>query len=210
MFEEGGRMKGLLSWSLLAPALLVLAAAGRADDAKPKEVPVEARLVAKKATYTLDLGGKTAKEFQKLIADAEDTGRYPPPPAVELVLELRNTSAKDVQIWVSGDPTQVLLDLKGPGAVNVAAKMAFTLEFRVPKAMTLAPGKSHTIAIPKLQYGFRGLANLSYWTAPGEYTLTASFQTAIAPAPPGVKPEPDGFGKVTLTSAPVKIKVEAK
>jgi hypothetical protein len=54
---------------------------------------------------------------------------------------------------------------------------------------------------------------------PGEYTLSASYRTTIYPAPKGAPPlgkqqanaeEIMGGRAVTLTSAPVKIKVQAK
>ncbi len=200
-------------------ALLLLPMAALADEAKDKDkgktnppgAPLQAVLAAKKATYKLDLGGKSADEFKKALKAAEDSGAYPPAPAVDLVLELRNTSDKDIEVWVSGDPTQLMLELKGPGAVNVPLKrIAFTLEFRLPKAMTLAAGKGHKIEIKGLSYGHRGASHRSYWTEPGEYTLTASFKSAVAPAPKGAKDAGDGFGTVTVTSAPVKIKVEEK
>jgi hypothetical protein len=61
-----------------------------------------------------------------------------------------------------------------------------------------------------LQYGFRGVAQEAFWTEPGEYTLTASFTTALSPAPPGSKDAGKGFGTVSLNAEPIKIKVEAK
>jgi hypothetical protein len=178
---------------------------------EPRDAPLELKIVAKKTTYTLDLGGKTADDFKKTLQMAQTSGAYPPAPAVDLVLELKNTSDRDIEVWVSGDPTRVMLDLKGPGAMNVELKgLAFTLEFRVPKAMRLAAGQVYKIDIKSLTYGQRGATNRSYWVLPGEYTLTASFKTAVAPAPKGAKQAEGNFGEVTVTSAPIKLKVEAK
>jgi hypothetical protein len=200
-------------------ALLAFPALAFADEAKPKEsgktdpagVPLELRLVAKKASYPLDLGGKTAAEFRKELDDAQKTGRYPPPPAVDLSLELRNTGTKDLMLQVQGDANVLTLQLEGPGAMSVAPRRAFTTDFRLPKIITIAAGKSHTFpAIKSLTYGFRGVAQQSYWIKAGEYTLTASYKTAVSPAPKGAKDARNGFGHVTVTSAPVKIKVEAK
>ena len=195
---------------LLVAAAAVLAA--RADDAKPKadESPIKAKLVAKKTTYTLDLGGQTAEEYKKAIKDSEKTGKPPAVPTVEMELELTNTSGKDVQFYDSGDPITVELVLKGPGAMSVKPLVATTSDFRLPRAKTLAAGKSYTIKISNLRYGFRGIAESAYWTEPGEYTLSAEFRTSIKPPPEGVKPDENGFGKVTLKSEPVKIKVEKK
>jgi hypothetical protein len=104
-----------------------------------------------------------------------------------------------------------MLDLKGKDAVNEALKgIAFTLEFRVPKSTTLAPGKSVEIPIKTLSYGMRGASHRSYWIEPGEYTLTATYQTAVSPAPKGSADAENGFGKVALTTAPIKLKVEGK
>jgi hypothetical protein len=206
--------------SLLAgAAVLALPAAGWGGGAKgaakgksdPPGAPVEAKLVAKKSAYPLDLGGKSAAEFRQALKEAEKTGRYPAAPAVDLVLELKNTSDKEVQIWTSGDPVRLMLDLKGKAAVNEALKgIAFTLEFRMPKATVVAPGKSVEIPIKQLSYGMRGASHRSYWLEPGEYTLTASYQTGVSPAPKGSTPAEGGFGKVMLTTAPIKLKVEAK
>jgi hypothetical protein len=180
------------------------------DKDKPARLPVSAKLIANKATYTLDLGGMTAEQFRAALKDAETTGRYPKPPTVDLTLELTNTSDKEVQIWSSGDPVQLRLELKGEGAVSVKPRRAFTREFRVPRAVTLAPGKTHKIDIKSLQFGFRGVAEQAYWTEAGTYSLTAHLQTGIAPPPPGSKETSEGFARVTITSEPIKIKVEAK
>jgi hypothetical protein len=170
---------------------------------------VTAKLVAKKTTYTLDLDGKTADDFRKLLKDEKARTR-PAAPAVELTLVLTNESKKDVKIWVGGDATSLNLELKGPGAVSITAQQAFTREFRGPKVLELAAGKTHEIPIAALQYGFRGVAMRAYWTEPGEYTLAASFSTAINPAPDGVKADTEGFGRVAVSAEPIKITVEAK
>ena len=193
-----------------ALALLAAPLLGRAADAKPGDLPIKAKLVAKTTTFTLDLGGKTAEEFRKLLKDGEKTGKLPMAPVVEIELELTNTSAKDVVFWKNGDPVSLTLELKGTGAVSVKPMLAFTANFAVPSPMVLAAGKTYTIKIGSLRYGFRGIAESAYWTEPGEYTLKAGFVTAVNPAPEGTKPDREGFGKVTLTSEPIKIKVEKK
>jgi hypothetical protein len=177
----------------------------------PGAVPIELRLTGKKTTYTLDLGGQTAAEFKKQIKDADETGKAPPPPIVDLALEFRNTSDKDVQLWIEGDATQLVLDLKGPAAVNnIRKKLAVTLDFRVPKTVTVAAGKSFSLPVKSLANGFRNLTAASYWLEAGDYTLTASYKTALSPAPKGSTDAGDGFGTVTLTSSPLKLKVQAK
>ncbi len=202
-------------WSLS----LAAAAAAPATAEKPKETAksdppgaaVEARLVSAKDTYTLDLGGLSAEDYRKQLKQAEKGGANPPIPKVELTLELVNTSDKDVQVRYGGTANVYMLDLKGDGAVSVAfGRRAQPLFVLASKTVTLAPGKSEKIKIESLAFGRRNLTNAAYWTAPGEYTLAISYQTTVNPAPKDAKDAGNGFGAVTLTSAPIKIKVVAK
>jgi hypothetical protein len=101
-------------------------------------------------------------------------------------------------------------DVKGPGAISAETQRAFTREFRAPKPVAIAPGKSHTIELKGLKYGFRGVSHQAYLTEPGEYTITAVYATAVSPAPKDAKDAGDGYGAVKLTSAPVKLKVDEK
>ena len=197
-----------------AVALLLVPLLTRAEDKPadtPKDLPVKATLVAKKTTYPLDFGGKTLDDYKKAIKDGEaDLRSLPPAPTVEIVLELKNTSAKDVKIGIGGDPVRINLELKGPGAISVTPRQAFTRIFRPIQTIDLAAGKTHEIKIASLQYGYRGIEKRAYWTEAGEYTLGASLTTAISPAPEGTKPDANGFGPVTLKAEPIKIKVEKK
>lgn len=189
----------------------------------PPGVPLEARIVVKKDTYTLDLGGKTEEEFRKERLQKEKTTDYPPAPEVDLVLELHNTGTKELKVWMTedfkdekpragGDHVQLALDLKGPGAtkvvVNGRQKAPATPG---PKAVTVAPGKVVTLPITSLSFGQLGIAayrvERAYWTRAGEYTLAATLKTAVDPAPEGAKNAGGTFGFVSLTSAPVKLKV---
>jgi hypothetical protein len=191
-------------------ALLLLPALVRADET-PKDLPVTLTLVAKKTTYPLDLGGKTADDFKKALKAGEaDLKSLPPLPQVDLVLELKNTSKKDVQVWISGSPVLTGFELKGPGAVTVTPRQAFPRLYIEPKAVGLAPGKTYEIKVPALSYGNFGRQHRAYWTEPGDYTLGATLATAISPAPEGTKTERMGFGRVTLKAEPIKLKVEAK
>jgi hypothetical protein len=172
--------------------------------------PVTATLVAKETTYKLDLGGMTSDAFQKSIEDAVSAGKtVPAPPTVDLTLELKNTSDQEVKVWISGTGVQLDLDLKGPGALNVKPRVFFPQIAIAPKPVTLAPGKTHAIAIKSLKSGYRGGSIYSYWTRPGEYMLAATFKTGIAPAPKGSTTK-GNFGIVTLTAAPIKLKVDGK
>jgi hypothetical protein len=198
------------SWRLAA-ALLACGLAGAARADEPKDVPIEATLKAAQDKYTLDLGGKTADEFKKALEAAATSGKYPDAPTVNLLLDLKNTSDKEVKIKIGGTTTVIELELKGPGAVTVPLKGRVTPKIVVPpKEVTLAPGKSVTVPIERLAFGFKGDASRAYWTEAGKYTLTASYKTWVSPAPKGVKADGDGYGAVTLTSSAATVTVEAK
>jgi RNA polymerase sigma factor (sigma-70 family) len=183
------------------------------DDAKgktdPADVALEARLVAKKDTYTLDLGGKTPEEFRKLLHD----GPYPASPEVDLVLELHNTGDKEIKFLVGGRNPDIplLLQLHGHGAVNVKLPaLAAGVQSANPEQVTLAPGKSYTLAIKSLRTSSVGRdGSASWWTGPGEYKLIATYETAVWPAPKDAKAShwDKTFGTVTLTTGTLKLKV---
>ncbi len=198
-------------WALLCLFLASILATG-ADEPKPADkgktdppgVPVQATLTSNKASYKLDLGGKTADDVRKMV----EAGAYPPAPAVDLSLELKNTGSRDLLIRMGGTTNVIDLDLQGPDALTVELKGRITPKFIIaPKTITLEPGKSQTVSISSLAFGFKGLHN-AYWLAPGKYTLTASYKTTVSPAPAAATPADEGFGAVTITSAPLTISVE--
>jgi hypothetical protein len=212
--QQGDHMFHFLTAATLLSLALPLAVLGddaKRDELNPADLPLKAKLIAKNDTYKFDLEGKSGQEFRKVLAEAEKAGKAPPAPLVDLVLELTNASDQEVKFWIDGDPVEVQLDLKGPesGAVTIAPKMAFTTDFRIPKVINLAPGKTYEIPIKSLQHGFRGISKSSYWTEPGDYTLTARYVTAISPAPKGAKEAEKGFGSVILVTAPIKIHVQS-
>lgn len=179
--------------------------------ADPEGTPLELTVTGKTTKYTLDTGGLSGAEYKKKVEEAVKAGGRPPaPPTIDLAVEIKNTSDKAVQVWAKGDPVVLTLELKGKGALNVDPKLAFTQEFRIPMAVEIAPGKSHSIPLKTLTSGHRGASHFSYWTEPGEYELVATLKTGMSPAPKGAKDAGEGFGQVTLTSAPFKVTVEAK
>ncbi|VTR96511.1 unnamed protein product [Gemmata massiliana] len=189
---------------LAVVVLFVLTAAVSAEDKKPAG-PITLTLVAKTDKYKFDGGGKTADEYKKELesiakkqADGEAV-RSPKPPAVDLVLKITNTSKEEVTIYVGGDSNVFTFDLAGgPGTVAMNSGLAFTADFRLPNAVTLAAGKSHEIPVKQLSDGSRGSSRFVYWTGPGEYKLSAKYQLS----------DKDGGKGAELTSEPVKITVE--
>ena len=173
-----------LSLPLLGLLALPMFAEDKPDPTK-SNLPVEAKLTLKKTKFKQEL---TADELKKQLKDAEKTGRYPQPPAFEMVLELRNRSKQEVQVWHKGDPVHVTFELKGPGAVSHKPRLAFTADFRLPEAVKLEPGKTLTIPLKGLTGGFRNASEYTYWTEPGEYTLTATLKTGISPRPRDSRP----------------------
>lgn len=188
---------------LAASGLLGMAAA--APTAHAAEPPMELKLLAAKAAYPWPYPD-TAKEFDTRVQDLigkqkkGEAVEFPAPPAVDLVLQITNPGKEARTIHVGGDPNQWTLTLKGPGVVVVEPRLAFTTDLRMPTTVVLEPGKSHDIPVKKLADGFRGAGRYLYPTAPGEYTLTATYLLATA----------DGAKGTTLTSDAVKITVADK
>lgn len=191
----------------LAFALLPLfAGVAAADDKKPPSTsPLALKVVLKKEKYTFDGGGQTSEEYKKgLEATAKAIAKgervTPPKPLpVDLVLKIENTSKEEVTIYVGGDANVPTLDLTGgAGVVTMNNPVAFTLDLRLPQAVTLGPGKAHEIPVKQLSDGARGMSRLVFWTGPGEYTLTAKYTLADKMGGKGAE----------LKSEPVKLTVE--
>jgi hypothetical protein len=116
------------------------------------------------------------------------------PPAVDLTLELRNTTGRPIRVWVDGPQTELHLDVSGPGVVS---RQADAGPEPSPRAVTLRPGESHVIRIDRLTDGRRSW----YWTRPGDYTVTARFSTRASI--PGL-----GDWRIAARSKPVTIHVD--
>jgi hypothetical protein len=196
-----------MKWFAMSAGLaLALCAPASAED-KKADGPVTLKLVAKTDKYKFDGGGKTPAEYKKSLEEAAAAqkqgklARPPAPPAVDLVLQLTNTSKEEVTVYVGGDSNVYTFELTGgTGVVTMNSGLAFTREFRIPKAVALAPGKSHDIPVKRLSDGNRGASRYVYWTGPGEYKLGATYTLATA----------DGGKGATLKSEPVKITVTEK
>jgi RNA polymerase sigma factor (sigma-70 family) len=177
----------------------------------PPGVPVAIRLKSARDTYVLDRGGKSAKEYLEQIKNTNKASVFPPP-AVELTIEVRNTSDKELKLWTGGDPVKIALELKGPGAHSQPLPVVFDTVFKPPQTTVLGPGKTFTFKLSSLQFGFRGESHAAYWAEEGKYTLGAVVDTGVSPAPKEATPSEldKSVGLVRLVSEPIKLNVVLK
>lgn len=201
---------------LIATAVAILGGAAMSEAADKPKFPEPGKALPEgtplsvtiegTAKYTLDPAlGSEADLKQGFAAD-----KFPNPPKVVLKLVVKNTSDKPVQVWTSGDPVTVGLNLKGDGAVMVTPRLAMTADYRSPRSTEVAAGKTVEIPLTQLSGGKRGMGEYSYWTKAGEYELTATLNTAVNPAPAGADKADGGFGLVKVASPAFKIVVEKK
>ena len=54
-----------------------------------------------------------------LTGAPQSKGPLPPPPAVNLAVQLRNDGPRPVEVWLGGPRFELRLDLRGPGVVSV-------------------------------------------------------------------------------------------
>ena len=160
-----------------------------------------AKVEEKTQVFALDLKDKTAAQFRHQIEKAE---RLPQPPRVNLGLEIRNSSAHEVKIFVGGKGSELTMNLTGPGAMTAAAPANFQADFLVPQTINLPANHSHVLAITYLVYGNREKLHAAYWTEPGQYTLTLRYKVAIADA------RGQDLRFVTLRSPPMQMQVQLK
>jgi hypothetical protein len=182
---------------MIAVCGLVLCAG---DAVAEDKMPLELKIVVKKETvaWPYELG---PKEFEaKLNQGIKNKERnLPKPPAVDLVLTITNTSKEKMTIHVEGDANTLTLTLKGPGVVTANTGGAFTTDFRFPRSVDLEAGKSFEIPVKSLADGFRRASRYLYPTAPGDYTITATYQLATA----------DGGKGAVLKSGEAKLTIAA-
>ncbi|MBA4066435.1 MAG: hypothetical protein C0501_22525 [Isosphaera sp.] len=194
----------------LLAALLAVSATAPPDDKKDARpaLPVTLTVVSKADKYVFDGGGLTPAEYKKAleeraknIAKGADV-KAPKPLAVDLVLVLKNTGKDKLVLFVGGDPNVFTLELAGgAGVVTMPNPVAFTEEFRAPRAVALEPGGTYEVPVKVLADGHRGLSRLVFWTGPGEYKLTAKYVLAA---------DANGAKGPEVTSGPAKIVVAEK
>ena len=181
---------------VLCLALLLSAPAGCA----PRKVvqvptaevaPLRLTLHARTAVYALDLGGQAPHEYRAaLVAQAHEFGilgpgfspdgkASKPTPQVDLALEIRNTSPRDVEFEVGGGDL-LTLHVFGPDLFRIErpgdAMPNPGREPPRPKRIKLAPGESYFESVTRLETAHPLRVCRWYWTQPGEYTVVAMWQ----------------------------------
>ena len=151
--------------------------------------------------------------------DSKAHVEYPEPPAIDLLLTIRNASRKFVRMWDRGDDRGTLtISLQGAGAVTASPARSRVPVLIMPRPLVLAPGETRAVRLHRLLSGLRGDAVHAYWTEPGRYQVSVEWRTAVAPARNTKAPErspyassDDGAGwrPTTLTSNAVTIRVKS-
>lgn len=95
-----------------------------------------------------------------------------------LILRLTNTSDKAVTINYGGDTSSHFFTATGPGALDLPYTGMMTMEYRMGKPTTIAPGKAIDFPLPELRYGKRNSSRMLL-TAPGKYIIKLRFQTTV-------------------------------
>jgi hypothetical protein len=197
----------MLSTSTLLTALLLALQAPVKDEEPnpepPPPAPVSARLVAKKKTYKLDLGGMTAAKFRDTVKAGG--ANMPQAPTVDMALVIKNNTKNTIRIRTTGSTSRVSINLSGP---NVVEGSVVEPRVRLPIGyVVLKPGEKTEIRIDRLQTKVSTLRHTRhYWAEPGEYTLSASFYTYVQM---NYNPQFGGAaGYQTLKSGSIKVKVE--
>lgn len=175
----------------------------------PAPLPLRAQMSSRPSVYKLDLMGKSAAAWQREIMDQTAQGRPPAPPEVHLLLEWRNRSTQEVRIQLGAERSQLFMTLAGPGAMTVAARDSLGAAFLAPKTIRLASGAHFFLPIERLVFGSRRHLRYAYWTEPGKYRLSISYQAVILPMAVEAKDHPNTARArlILLRTQPLTIEV---
>lgn len=178
------------------------------DQNDAKQPPVKARLIVKQSKYILPKE-RHGESFRQRIVEEADTDKLPPPPRVDLVLELKNVSDEDVMIWPRGSITYPDLVVEGKGVVEPESLRSVSGQSSGTSVQpTIKPGKTYRTSIKSLNPS--GGTPWYFWCEPGEYSIKASYvvHTGLPPFPfPGDEKPKGKPQKYEVTTPPVKVKV---
>jgi hypothetical protein len=159
-------------------------------------------------TVVLDRSGKTADEYRRHLRETRHAAKLPPPPALDLALELRNPGSAEKVLYLEDERTNLSLDLQGPGVLRLNVPGDALAPFPL-KPIRLSPGQSKPLPI-RLIDGNREQIQYVYPTEPGDYILTIRLRVPAseqAPNSPQSRPSIKDLDCVTFVSRPVRIKV---
>ena len=180
----------------------------------PAGLPLKIRLIAQETVHRLDRGGLSNEAYRKKLDVAKIAGPLPPSPQVDVVFELENTGAQEIQLLVGGDVCGSLrLRLQGPGAVNITYRPdEQTDDLKPATIVKLPPGARHRWVFRDLDSSGARDSSRAYWTQAGEYHLSAGFTVAVRPAPKGSVPHwyHKDHGNIAITSGAVRMIVVEK
>jgi WD40 repeat protein len=166
-----------------------------APHSDPPDSAMQAELIARRASYVLDLRGHTPQELNDQITRSD----FPPAPRVDLEVRLRNRGTKPVTISAYDNPEIILV---GTGAVNLRFIGPSFPQQRLDH-VTLAPGQDCSIPVRNLNFSHEAA---SYWLLPGDYQAYAHYHIFISPPGSGAA-RAVADGSVTVWSDPVKLQV---
>ena len=175
----------------LLPLVALVASAGGADlIAVSKPAPgLTTTLVSAKDSYPLD-PAQSGEAFRKSLAG---NGRKPAASKVDLTLRVNNPTDHAITFSYGGDDSNITFNLEGPGATTVQNNVMMTREFRPSEAITLKPGETHAIKIASLAGGLRGVSQMTYFTEPGDYKLSATLTCVVGEVQVKIKTEAIAF-----------------
>jgi hypothetical protein len=137
--------------------------------------------------YPLDTGGLTAQAFRRQLRPGANAADLPKPPQVNLVLEIHNRGAGPLHVWLGGRYSRLTVNLRGPGVVSIPVRGGELPLPKSPQPITLAPGESYFLPIPRLVCGSGSEVEYVYWTEPGKYTLAIELRTRVCRDENGVE-----------------------
>lgn len=143
---------------------------------------------------------------------------------MDIKLIVRNTGKEPLTVrhLVQDDDVRPRFTLTGKGAVILDRSDPESMKgleglilheklgiLRSTRGTDLQPGDQASEKYASLACGDRLMSRCCYWTAAGNYQLTAELTVLVSPPPKGSK-ESGGYGIVRLTSVPVTISVSSE
>ena len=133
-----------------------------------------------KSAYAWEAAKRSSLLQEKALAFLEPALNKSSLPTIAIFNTLNWKRSGMVHLFMDYDliPENKTFTITGPEALNLKFEGMMTMEYRMGKATTIAPGKSLDFPLPELRYGGR---NSSRWllAAPGDYKIKLAFQTNI-------------------------------